>query len=153
MANFPSSYIFKSFVFAKISNLKSNCVCLVIPVLLSQYSLSHQQQFRYSKNKMVINLCPIPLCPKVLGIKQRYSAFTEARFKPQNFSELHVCCSNNDNLKLGPRVKCSQKEVTSVTFTPASPFFLHHHCSITEHSCLISRVLRGHSSTLAGATS
>lgn len=72
---------------------------------------------------MVINLCSVPLYPKILGIKQRYSAFVEARLKPQYLSEFHVCYSNNADLELGLRVECSQKEVTPVTFRPASPFF------------------------------
>lgn len=61
----------------------------------------------------------MPLYPKILGIKQRYSEI----LKPQYLSELHVCYSNNDDLDLGSRVKCSQKEATSATFRPASPFF------------------------------
>lgn len=47
MANFFSCCILWRFVFTKIPHLKSGC--LVVSVRFSQYSLSHQWQFRYSK--------------------------------------------------------------------------------------------------------
>lgn len=100
---------------------------------------------------MVINLCFVPLHPKILGMKQRYSAFTEARFKPQYLSELRVCYSNNDDPEFGSR-EVLTKRGDFCDFQTSLSLFLHHHCSITEHSCLISGMLRSHSSTRAGTT-
>lgn len=142
MANFPSSYILQSFVCAKVSNLKSNCVCLVIPVLWSQYSLSCQQQFRYSKNKMVINLCSVPLCPKISGIKQRYSEI----LKPQYLS---ACVLQQQWWSwFGLKSQVFTKRGDFCNFQTSLSLFLHQHCIITEHSCLISGMLRSHSSTM-----